>query len=86
METLIILDTLSIYLFAFFSILGLRNRVIATTAPWVAAHDALDTKPSTFKYSIFHHGLYHILATSRSKSATWMSQWRDARAIKVHRQ
>lgn len=61
--------------------LTLRYRIIAASAPRVAAQQSSYCKVQSFDRPMFAKGLNGILRTGWSKSACWRFEWGDANLI-----
>ena len=62
-----------------------RDRIVAGTAPWMAAQDALDAQPAAFEDTVFEHSLHHVLTAGRRVAAGRRGERRDKDPIEVDR-
>ena len=62
-----------------------RDRIVAGTAPGMAAQDALDAQPAAFEDTVFEDSFHHILTASRRIATGRRGKRRDKNPIKVHR-
>ena len=60
-----------------------RDRIVAGTAPWMAAQDALDAQPAAFEDAVFEHGFHHILAARRRIAAGRRRERRDENPVEI---
>lgn len=70
--------------FTFFHANTLRNWIIPTGAPGMAATNSFCAKPTTFPRTPLVHGFYHIVRTGRRMTTIGPEYWREHYLINAH--
>lgn len=63
-----------------------RYRVVARSAPWIAAQDAPDGQPRAAEYAMRLDRLYGVLRAGGSIAAARWQHRRYARPVEIYRQ
>lgn len=62
---------------------GLRDRIVAGAAPWIAAQDALKGQPETFQRTILAERLQRIVRTGGCEAAAMWLEGGDAELVEL---